>query len=130
MKRKRFEATMPPAFSWQSQVVQYPAFGEEGIGYFAGLVDDGKIVHCLLWRDSTGAARGILNYYEQDMPPWEKAGNVNLFVDPDWKRQGIATELWNEACSRWHVTLENQRFTVEGVELARALVRRKRRSRV
>jgi GNAT superfamily N-acetyltransferase len=130
-KRKRpsrnpadpYRATMPEAFPWTSQERQYPRVGPPGISYFAGPVPEWGEVHCLLWRDDEGLLRGILNYYDKDMPPWEKAGNVNVFVDPAWRRKGIATQLCMEATSRFPIRLEGQRFTKEGAELARALAR-------
>ena len=120
-----FEVTIPArlAFSWESQVSQYPTKGSPGITYFAGETDYGT-VHCLLYRDVKGDVVGILNYYDGHLKPnvWETAGNVNVWVHPDRQRRGIATRLVAEAARRWpDITLDQQRFTESGAALAARL---------
>lgn len=117
------EASIPQSlmFSWASQVQQYPWRGPEGISYFAGVMPNGT-VHCLLYRERRGHVVGILNYYDKDFPPFEKAGNVNIFIHKNFKRRGIGTALWKEAQRRWPVTLVGQRYSPEGAEFARALL--------
>lgn len=120
MKLRRLQG---PVLSWESQVNQYPQFAEPGIGYFAGEVGRAKPVDCLLWRDVTGRVRGILNHYPIDMPPWERAGNINLWVHPDWQRQGIGTALLTEAATRWGpFDPEQQQYTEAGEAFARHLI--------
>jgi GNAT superfamily N-acetyltransferase len=120
-----FEVSIPArlAFSWESQVSQYPAKGPIGIHYFAGETDYG-IVHCLLYRSTKGEVVGILNYYDGHLKPnvWETAGNVNVWVHPDRQRQGIATALLRRAKERWpEINLDQQRFTESGAALATRL---------
>ena len=121
--RRRYKPTIDQALSWRSQVEQYPMWGPPGIGYYPGLVPGVTVVDCLLFRDELGYVRGILNFYSDDVPPLEKAGNVNIFVHPDHRRKGIATQLWREAERRWHVSLDDQRFTRAGAKLAESITK-------
>lgn len=107
-------------YSWASQALQYPSMGPPGIGYFPGETPKGTI-DCLLWRDTNGRLRGICNHYPFDVPGFEEAGNVNLWVHPRWQRRGIGTALVREAQSRWTIDLTRQRFTTAGAALADAL---------
>ena len=107
-------------YSWASQARQYPPLGVPGISYYPGHTDKGTI-DCLLWRDPNRRLRGILNHYPFDVPGFEKAGNVNLWVHPGWQRKGIGTALVREAQRRWTVDLTRQRFTIAGAALADAL---------
>lgn len=120
-----YPVTIAETLSWDSQVRQYPVRGEPGIGYFAGDVSHahpGKPpIHCLLYRDENGYVVGILNYYEVDYPPWEEAGNVNVFVKRQNRRQGIGTRLVDEAKHRWGISHRGQRYSAEGAALAAAL---------
>lgn len=102
---------------WESQVHQYPETGDPGISYFRGDLTDGRWVDCLLWRDREGLLRGILNHYPVDVPPWERAGNFNIYVDPRFYRQGIGTELVTEADLRWSLDFEQQDYTPNGAKL-------------
>ena len=102
------------AYPWHSQKKQYPVSGEPGISYFGGDTEWGT-VDCLLWRDSLGNLRGILNHYPFSNK-WERSGNVNIFVDPTYQRKGVATDLLNESRKRWPFDIERQTFTLEGVE--------------
>lgn len=105
--------------TWESQVMQYPVTGQDGIGYFEGVVDANYCVDCLLWRGGLGEVLGILNHYPADFPPWERAHNVNLWVRTDAQRNGIGTALVLEALRRWpDIHLTAQRFTRAGKALA------------
>lgn len=108
--------------SWESQVVQYPEVGVPGISYYRGEVSTG-FVDCLLWRDQYGHVRGVLNHYPKDFPPWETKGNVNVFIDPTARRQGIATALLQEALTRWDIDFHKQRYTPSGIRLVQSLGR-------
>jgi GNAT superfamily N-acetyltransferase len=107
-------------YSWTSQARQYPKLGKPGIGYFPGPTPHG-VVDCLLWRDTAGHLRGILNHYPFNAPHLEQKGNVNVWVQPGWQRRGIATALVQEAQARWGVNFAQQRFTTAGAALADAL---------
>lgn len=127
-KKRRFNPrpTIPVvAYTWESQKRQFPAEGEPGIGYFAGETKLG-VVHTLLYRSWEGHVVGILYYYDRDFGPWEKAGNVNLLVDPAFQRKGIAMELLEEGERRYgKFNFEQQDYTVEGAALAKAYLRRR-----
>lgn len=116
-----FRATIPSSLilAWQGQAEQYPAYGEPGISYFPGRTSYG-VVDCLLYRNEQGVVVGILNHYGFDSP-WEKTGNVNVFVRRNAQRQGIGTALINEAKTRWTINLDQQHFTPEGVAFAERL---------
>ena len=106
-------------FSWESQASQYPAYGTPGVTYFPGVTEYGT-VDCLLYRSDAGIVIGILNHYGFDSP-WEKTGNVNIWVRRDQRRKGIGTALITEADRRWPINLDQQRFTPDGVEFAQRL---------
>ena len=76
----------------------------------------------LLYRNEHGVLLGILNHYPVDYPPWERAGNVNIWVREDHRREGIATRLLGEAMHKWEINLDQQRFTQSGVDFANAFV--------
>lgn len=113
-----------PLLSWESQVVQYPEFGPPGIEYFAGVVEGyAQPVDCLLWRGGDKRVHGILNYYSIDYPPWEKAGNVNVWVQPGWQRKGIGSRLIRVAQRRWGpINWQQQQYTEAGAAFARHMM--------
>lgn len=113
-----FKATLPEVYPWESQVIQYPYSGEPGITYVEGIIDPTYSVDCLLYRDEHGLLVGVLNHYPADFYPYERRGNVNIWVREDQQRKGIATALWREAEQHWPVVLEGQRFTKAGAALA------------
>ncbi len=123
-----YEPTVPSwtYLSWKSQLVQYDARGPRGISYFAAEVDDNPHpIDCLLYRCKAGKLRAILNYYGVDYPPYEKAGNVNLWVAPRWQRRGIGMRLLEEADRRWQIDFDQQRYTEAGAALITAFLRRR-----
>jgi GNAT superfamily N-acetyltransferase len=112
-------------YSWESQVQQYPRFGVPGrISYFAGVVDSQTTpVDCLLWRDENGLLRGILNHYPIDYPPFERAGNVNLWVDPEWQKRGIGTDLVKKCIELYGpLKVEQQKYSRDGAEFITKLI--------
>jgi hypothetical protein len=120
------------AYSFESQKKQYPEKGDPGIRYYAGESKGYGVVDCLCFRNGVGEFVGILNHYPADAPNpnykhplavlfgepefLERAGNVNIFIHPGYKKCGIATELLDEAMLRWDIDLTQQRYTDEGVE--------------
>ena len=100
-------------FDFASQKGQFPASGPPGVDYFYGDMGDGTWVDCLLWRDMIGELRGVLYHYPFDSE-LEAKGNVNFLVDPAWQRQGIGTELMDEAMRRFNVNLKQQTWTDQG----------------
>ena len=127
MKHKHWspEVTIPDwaMLSWESQANQYPPFGEPGVSYFKGDLPSGNYVDCLLWRDQGGILRGILNHYPFKSK-WEEIGNINVWVQPGHRRQGIATALMEEAMNRWPIDMRQQRYSAEGAALVERLMRR------
>ncbi len=78
-------------------------------------------VLCLCWRDDAGLLRAVVNYYQQDSP-WEKKGNANTFVDPEWYGKGLGTTLLLEAIQRWGISLKQQRYTNQGAAFVSRLI--------
>lgn len=123
---------IPPAFSWESQAAQYDPTGDPGLGFEQHMVSlatgeevfdvppelagpDVSVIDCLLHRDAHGRLNGILNHYD-GKNPLEHLHAVNVWVRPDHRRRGLATLLIEEAMTRWPgVTLDNQRYTPDGV---------------
>jgi hypothetical protein len=122
---------IPPAFTWKSQAEQYLNRGEpDGYRYERHYANEhdappGAPVDCLLRFDEKGLLVGILNHYpeggEDDL---EQAGNVNLWVRPNRQRQGIATALLIEANRKWHIDINQQKLTPDGVVFLRGLIRK------
>lgn len=127
-------ATIPAdkPYSFESQARQYPKVGPPGLDYFAGEVEIARLQHpsgayvpiretvdCLLYRNSRGAVIGILNHYPVDMPPYEQAGNVNIYVHPRRRRRGVGSTLLREARRRWGFDATQQSYTEAGLALIR-----------
>ncbi len=101
------------AFLWESQARQYPKNGT-GITYFKGEFEDNTWVDCLLYYGYDNKLHGILNHYPCEIPPYQKAGSVNIQIRPDRRRKGIATALLDEAIKRFNINLEIQEYTPDG----------------
>lgn len=119
---EEFNLTYAPILPWDSQVIQYPELGEpDTIELFLGDESENfpglPPINCLLWRDHDGRIRGILNHYPVDYPPWEKAGNVNVFVQPGWKKRGIGTALVDKAIELFgELNFHQQTYSPEGMQ--------------
>ena len=112
-------------FSFKSQSDQFDKVGTPGFSYFKGEgngLKKGQWVDCLLWRDESGKLKGIVYHYPQDLP-LEKKGNMNIYISPDSKRKGIASELVTEAIKRYKVDLRQQRYSEEGAAFINSFVR-------
>jgi DNA-binding NarL/FixJ family response regulator len=110
---------------FESQSRQFDEVGPPGLSYFKGTgngLKKGQWVDCLLWRDDSGKLKGIVYHYPQDLP-LEKKGNMNVFISPDSKRQGIASKLVAEAIKRYKVDLRQQRYSEEGAAFINNFVR-------
>lgn len=116
-----------PAFSFESQRVQYAYRDTPGLAYerhSLGVWPAITIIDCLLMRDSEGLLVGILNHYPDDSNPLETPGNINVFVHPECYRQGIATALVREAARRWpDLEPDQQRYTPLGVAFLDGLIK-------
>lgn len=119
---------MTGIFSWQGQSAQYPRKDTPGIHYFKGLISPEDWVDCLLFYDKAGDLVGVLNHFPKDMPPYEKKGNISVFVKPNRLREGIATRLLKAALKRWRIDLRRQQYTPDGELFIRGF-NRQRRSR-
>jgi len=118
-----FEVTVPAeAYTWSSQVMQYadatPPTTLPGFSTYEGVVPGWPPIHCLLWWDCTTGGRpmivGILNYYDFDSP-WERKGNVNLWVRPSHQRRGVGSTLVRLADALFGpLNPEQQRYTASG----------------
>ena len=110
---------------FKGQASQFDKKGPPGLSYFKGTgngLQPGQWVDCLLWRDEKGILKGIAYHYPQDLP-LEKKGNLNIFISPDSKRQGIASKLVAEAINRYNVDLRQQRYSAEGAAFVNNFVR-------
>jgi GNAT superfamily N-acetyltransferase len=132
-----------PAFSWESQAVQYEVTGVPGrsLEYHWVDLDSGEEVFppnpqdgpdiagatridCLLHRGEDGLLDGILNHYD-GKNPIEGKDSINVWVRADRQRQGIGRGLVHHAITLWPgVTYDKQRYTLDGVELLRDLIQR------
>ena len=110
---RRILPTNSLEFLWENQARQYPKYGS-GITYFKGECEDNTWVDCLLYYGYDNELHGILNHYPFEMPPYQKAGSVNLQVRPDRRRKGIATALLDEAIKRFNIILGDQEYTPDG----------------
>ncbi|WP_158305633.1 MULTISPECIES: GNAT family N-acetyltransferase [unclassified Nocardioides] len=120
-QEEQYQPTIPfLAYSWESQVRQYPQPGLSGIQYFKGDLSPTVWVDCLLYYDATGELIGILNHYPMDNDD-EVAGSVNVYVRPDRQRQGIATQLIDECARRWAPNPAQQAYTPSGAALLNSM---------
>lgn len=122
---KRAIPTNSIAFLWENQARQYPKYGS-GITYFKGECEDNTWADCLLYYGYDNELHGILNHYPFDMPPYQKAGSVNLQVRPDRRRKGIATALLDEAIKRFNINLDDQEYTPDGERFIKNYMRSSR----
>lgn len=110
-------------FGFDSQVEQFDRVGPSGISYVKGELSATTHVNCLLYRDDDGVLIGVLYHYPQDVTPWEKAGNVNVLVDPAQQRRGIGSQLLREALRRWVIDLDAQDYTAAGRNFVKQITR-------
>ncbi|SRR6266540_5451457 len=118
-------ATVPdfPVVFFTQQLTYFSPTGTPGLSHERHTVPEyspDAIVDCLLWRGEDGTLLGILYYYPNDVPLYERAGNVNILVDPDRRREGIGTRLLAEAYRRWLLDFDTQDYTSAGLGLVTA----------
>jgi GNAT superfamily N-acetyltransferase len=128
----KMRANTEMALAWDSQAQQYARAGASGIRYERHQIPKAWPPHavseCLLYYDDKGVLRGILNYFPitASVPlgnGWvaeERAGSVNVWVDPARQRRGIASTLLADAVRRWKIDFERQEYTAEGAALVNA----------
>lgn len=107
------------ASKWAGQARQWPASGPPGLSSTV-VSHAGVLVDCLFWRDHTGKLRGVLYHYRADIPPYERGGNINLWVDSTVHRRGIGGRLLAGADRRIGIRFAQQTFTRGGLALVRA----------
>jgi GNAT superfamily N-acetyltransferase len=125
---KRFPVNipvMPDVFDWDIQAHQYIDIKPRGPGitYFRPVFDMGP-VDCLLMFNADLDLVGIMNFFPEDLPPYERAGNFTIMVRPDRQRRGIATLLMDEARRRWTIDFDQQDYSPSGAAFASAYVNR------
>lgn len=110
---------MPEIFDWDIQVAQYANVKPTGPGihYFRPVFDMGP-VDCLLMYNADLVIVGIMNFFPEDLPPYERAGNFTIMVRPDRQRRGIATALMDEARRRWLINFDQQDYSPAGAAFA------------
>jgi GNAT superfamily N-acetyltransferase len=131
MKKKQQERAEPLSVYigsdeyWTEHAGRFPQRGEPNSITYSRSADTGR----LLAYDASGELAGMLFYYFADIPmpeEWEdsadrvlreEAGNFNVIVHRDKRRQGIGTKLLREAMRRWHVDLGKQAWTPDGSRL-------------
>lgn len=123
-------------FTFESQRVQFPDKGGPGLEHLVvdleskqlhpvgTIPEQSVIIHCLTWRALSGELVGILYYYATNSY-WERRGNVNIFISPDWLRKGIGTKLLDYAFTQWDVNIEQQRYSLSGAYFIKEYVARK-----
>lgn len=130
-----YHASIPDELmlSWESQAIQFPDKDVVGLSHWG--VDQpvsresipvprefalDPAIDIYLWRDMHGTLRGILYVYMIDMPPWEKKGNVNIFVEESWRRKGLGTVLLTQALRDHEINFYLQRYSVAGLQFIKA----------
>lgn len=123
-------------FPWESQASQFNRYSREtGVVYerhHLGVFPDHRLVECLLYYrpiglGERGCLTGILYYYPNDIQSRdgrfnEKAGNVNIFIDPAFQMRGYGRKLVEEAVKRWpSIDPEQQRYSQDGYKFRLAL---------
>jgi hypothetical protein len=106
--------------NWPVVAREHPRVGPPGLRHAILRHHTGGTVGCLSWRDNSGQVRGLLYHYQCDFPPYERRGNVNLWIDPAWHRRGLGSSLLAEADRRWTVNFAQQKYTTAGLALVRA----------
>ena len=139
MTTTELQPTIPHlSWTWQSQVRQYPKVGQPGLRYELNHVTVAMVEHrasgrqlpigseqpvdTLVHRNRKGHVTALLWHYSVALPPWEKAGNVNLIVREDRRGRGLGRLMLEEAMRRWPINWEQQDYTPEGLALVRAVV--------
>ena len=114
-------------YSWEHQAKQYAKEGPPGISYFKGVLPrfEGKHIDCLLFRDENGELLGILNHYPFHFAESEAPGDFNVWVHPDYWRQGIGKKLLDEGYRRYNLNWNQQTYTPAGAALVRSYLKTK-----
>jgi len=129
----------PANFDYASQASQFPVKGKPGLtaqteeveparkvmlASGRSVTEPAKKVDILTHRGEDGKLQAILYHYPQDIHPFEKKGNVNVFVSPDAQRQGLGTKLLKEADKRYDINFEQQEWTSGGRKLIEGMKRK------
>lgn len=116
---------------WSRVRRDWPKKGPAGITYVEadpglewGGGPDGGRIDALVHRDFSGRLCGLLYHYpvEFSRHGWvgaQRAGSVNLWVDPARRGRGVATALAEEAFRRWpRLDLSLSEYTEGGLAVA------------
>lgn len=121
---------------FESQAREYPERGAPGITHGTvrlraadvGTAGDVEL-DTLTLRDKHGILRGILVHHRAAIDTiggvhLADAHEIQVTVDPRFRRKGIATRLLREALSRWPIQLFAQHCTADGAQLLATVNRR------
>jgi GNAT superfamily N-acetyltransferase len=107
-----------PDSVWHQQAAQAPQTGTPNSIKQTRIEE----AEALLFYDDAGCLRGMLKYFEKDVPRSNQfgdylvahAGELVIIVDPRYQRRGVGTKLLREAIAQWQIDLERQRYTPSG----------------
>jgi GNAT superfamily N-acetyltransferase len=110
------KATTTTSIQWVSVLVGSQYQAEPGIRFLKGTTrcfGEKRPIEILEYRDRDGWLRGVVS--------WEGESVHHLFimVDPECRRQGIATKLMREAVKRWPIDFQKQSYTRDGAKFFR-----------
>lgn len=106
---------------WSSELIAkflacVPGKGEPGIQYQEN-VRGGKKIQYLIKYDANGLIQGALRYFPVGYPLAKQPGEIEMAVKSEFQKQGIGSELLNEAISRWDIQAKKQRYTEASAQL-------------
>ena len=97
--------------SWPGILRKSDRLAEPGIRLVTHTILNAFSIEVLEYRDPDGLLRGVAI--------WEPRGSLSITVDPDFRRQGIATKLMQEAVKHWPIVFESQSYTPDGANFIR-----------
>lgn len=107
---------------WNKVIKHYPKKGEPGFTFSCQHLFGVRYAEYILFRNEDGEMCGIITYYLQDYFHLEKAGNLNISVDPRYWRKGIGLKLLLEAIKKWDIDFNKQIYTCSGIKLLLAFL--------
>jgi len=102
---------------WNKLVKYYPKQGESGFTFSFHHLFGVRYAEYIIYRNEEGEMVGIITYYLHDYFHLERAGNLNISVDPKYWRNGIGLKLLKEAIRKWNIDFNKQTYTRSGIRL-------------
>ena len=107
-----------PDSVWRDQARHVPGNGKPN----SVLPSESADAKILSFYDDDGCLRGILKYFEKDVPRIDQHGNylvanageTLVMVHPDYRKRGVATKLLHRAMELYPINLAKQRYTPSG----------------